>query len=91
MDRLIREIKDAPKAKGTDRIYLPGEMEWERRDEALRSGIPLPADVIASLVGLAKDLSLDLGAFFEWSAPDQVATQNDQMMRFAEGSGSRSS
>ena len=86
---MIREIKDTPKAKGSDRVYLPGEMEWERRDEALRDGIPLPADVIASLVGLAKDLDLDLNAFFEWDVPDKALAQNDQMMMFAEGPGSR--
>jgi ureidoglycolate dehydrogenase (NAD+) len=89
LDCMIREIKDTPKAKGSDRVYLPGEMEWERRDEALRDGIPLPADVIASLVGLAKDLDLDLNAFFEWDVPDKALAQNDQMMMFAEGPGSR--
>lgn len=59
MDRMIREVRGAPKAKGSERIYLPGEMEWERRDEALRCGMELPPDVIASLVGLAEDWGLD--------------------------------
>ena len=60
MDRLIKEIKESPKAKGVERIYLPGEMEWERRDEALKNGIELPEDVIASLTGLAEDVGLEL-------------------------------
>lgn len=88
VDRMIREIKDAPKAKGSDRIYLPGEIEWELRDEALRSGIPLPDDVIAGLVGLAKDIDLDLGEFFGGHMSDKIAAQNDQMLKFAEGPGS---
>ena len=58
VDQLIREIRDGPRAKGSDRIYLPGEMEWERRDEALTRGIPLPEDVLASLRGLADDLGI---------------------------------
>ena len=33
------------------RIYLPGEMEWERRDLALAEGIRFPDDVLASLHG----------------------------------------
>jgi ureidoglycolate dehydrogenase (NAD+) len=86
IDRMIREIKDAPRAKGAERIYLPGEMEWERRDEALRAGIPLPVDVMASLAGLAKDLDLNVDPWLERAAP--AAAQNDQMMRFAEGGGS---
>ena len=49
----------APKAKGSDRIYLPGEMEWERRTDAVANGIPLPPDVLASLQGLAEDVGME--------------------------------
>ena len=59
MDGMIREIHAAPLARGADRIYLPGEIEWEKRDRALTEGIALPADVIASLRGLAEDVGLD--------------------------------
>ena len=55
IDALIREIHDAPKADGSERIYLPGEMEWHRRQRALAEGIPLPPDVRESLRGLAED------------------------------------
>jgi len=65
MDRLIREIREAPKAKGSERIYLPGEMEWENRDESLAEGLQLPDDVIANLTGLAEDYGLDVQALFE--------------------------
>ena len=60
MDRMIREIKEAPKVKGADRIYLPGEMEWERRDKALCEGMQLPGDVVMNLKGLAEDTGVDL-------------------------------
>ena len=60
MDKLIREIHAAPKAKGADRIYLPGEKEWEKRDEALAEGIALPEDVVAKLRELAEDLGLNV-------------------------------
>lgn len=58
MDGLIREIKDSPKAKGSDRIYLPGEMEWERREAALQHGMQLPDFTLVNLVGLAEDTEL---------------------------------
>src|SRR5436190_2834821 len=59
MDRTIREIRASEKASGAERIYLPGEMEWERREKALAEGIVLPEDVVASLRSLAEDLNLD--------------------------------
>lgn len=58
---LVREIRDAPTADGSDRVYLPGEMEAERRRNALQTGIPLPADVMASLHEVAKATHLNLG------------------------------
>ena len=60
MDQTIREIRASEKAAGAERIYLPGEMEWERREKALQEGIDLPPDVVTSLRDLAQDLNLDL-------------------------------
>ena len=58
--RVVREIREAPKAKGCERIYLPGDMEWEKRARALAEGIELPEDVVANLRLLAQDLKLEL-------------------------------
>jgi LDH2 family malate/lactate/ureidoglycolate dehydrogenase len=62
MTQTIHEIRQAPKAQGSERIYLPGEMEWERRELALRDGIELPEDVVAELHSLAGELSLNWDA-----------------------------
>jgi ureidoglycolate dehydrogenase (NAD+) len=59
MDHMIQEIKSAPKAKGSDRIYLPGEMEWERREIALEKGMELPDHVVLSLTETAEDWGLE--------------------------------
>jgi ureidoglycolate dehydrogenase (NAD+) len=58
MDSMIEDIRKTPKAKGSNRVYLPGEMEWEKRRKALADGIPLTSDVLDSLRGLAGDLGL---------------------------------
>ena len=50
-----------PAAGGT--ISLPGEMEWQRREQALADGIALPEDVLISLRGLAADSGLDPAQF----------------------------
>ena len=59
MDAMIAEIKSAPRVRGADKIYLPGEMEWERRDKALAEGMVMPEDVLMSLRGLAGDMDMD--------------------------------
>ncbi len=65
MDAMIREIKNAPKTEG-GRIYLPGEMEWERQEKAIREGLRLPDYVLVNLIGLAQDTGTeaDLAAIF---------------------------
>ena len=52
-------MRDSPKAAGSDRVYLPGEIEWERRRKALASGIVLPDDVLMSLASLARELRIE--------------------------------
>jgi ureidoglycolate dehydrogenase (NAD+) len=60
VQRTLVEIRAAPKAKRVERIYVPGEMEWERRERALAEGIDLPEDVIASLCPLAGEMGIEL-------------------------------
>jgi len=55
---MIQEIRQSPKAIGCDRIFVPGEMEWERRERALAQGIELPPDVVTSLRTLAGEMDL---------------------------------
>jgi ureidoglycolate dehydrogenase (NAD+) len=58
VDGLAKAIRESPKAKGCSRIYLPGEKEWENREEALKSGIRLPPDVVASLERLGEECGI---------------------------------
>lgn len=59
VDQLIRDIHETPKAKGVDRLYVPGEMEWQHRREALANGLALPEDVREVLVALADELEIN--------------------------------
>jgi ureidoglycolate dehydrogenase (NAD+) len=60
VENLVQEIHEAPRADGVDRIYVPGEMEWERYERAMREGIALPPDVFESLQLAAKLVGLEL-------------------------------
>ncbi|NLX07300.1 MAG: Ldh family oxidoreductase [Phycisphaerae bacterium] len=64
MDAMIRDIRRQPKAKNSQRIFLPGEMEWEKFDEAQRLGIALPDDVAESLALLAKETGVVAEPYF---------------------------
>jgi LDH2 family malate/lactate/ureidoglycolate dehydrogenase len=65
MDRMILRTKQSPKAKGSERIYLPGEMEWEKRNEALEHGMLLPERLVSNLSALAQENGLDLEKLFQ--------------------------
>lgn len=65
MESLIDEIHRAPRADGVERLLVPGELEWERHERALREGIPLPADVAESLHEAARLAGLAPGP---WTA-----------------------
>lgn len=64
MGALARQIHESPKAVGVDRIYLPGEIEWDKAEASRKDGIVLPEDVVESLAGLAGDLGLDSAELF---------------------------
>lgn len=54
ISQMSDELRNGPKAKGRDRIFLPGEMEWERREKALETGeIELTAAMANSLKALS--------------------------------------
>ena len=53
VELMAERLRGLPKAKGSERIYLPGEMEWERYIRAEKEGLALPPDLLESLQGLA--------------------------------------
>jgi len=58
LERAISEIQASPRAENAERIFLPGEMEWEKRALALREGLDLPPEIAASLRALADELAI---------------------------------
>ena len=58
-EALVDALHKAPKAKGKDRIYLPGEMEWEKHTKAA-DVMELPEPVSDSLIEMSKDLGIPL-------------------------------
>lgn len=60
MEQLVREIKGTPRAPGCERVYLPGEIEWEFVERRRREGIPVPPEVLAELRQTGERYSIPL-------------------------------
>jgi len=58
MDRELRDFKDSAKAPGHDRIYVAGEIEYEKTLEHRKNGIPVHVKVWDGLEKLAGDLGV---------------------------------
>jgi LDH2 family malate/lactate/ureidoglycolate dehydrogenase len=58
VDALIRDIRASQRLPGVDRIRLPGEGSHAARADRMKSGIPLPAPLAASLNQLAAELKI---------------------------------
>lgn len=65
MTGLISEMRESPKAKNSNGVCLPGQIEWEKWEVSAKAGISLPADVIESLEILARDFNLDLAKLYK--------------------------
>jgi LDH2 family malate/lactate/ureidoglycolate dehydrogenase len=61
VEQMAEKIHSVPKKSANDRVLLPGEREWEHREQVLKNGLVLPADVVQSLRGLCDEVGgLDL-------------------------------
>lgn len=58
VDEAIAYLHGLPRADGCERIYYPGEMEWERHSRAVQCGLALPADTLQSLRRLSKHMGI---------------------------------
>lgn len=56
-------LRKAPKAKGAERIYTPGEIEWAKHAIANSEGLTLPDEVKISLLDLADDVKIPLNLY----------------------------
>ncbi len=58
VDRALREFKDSAKTPGADRIYVAGEIEYEKTLDNREHGVPLHVKVWNALEKLADELAM---------------------------------
>lgn len=59
MDSFIAEIKESKLASGTDKIYLPGEKEYQQYEKRSSEGIPLEEETLSAIAALCSKYGLN--------------------------------
>jgi LDH2 family malate/lactate/ureidoglycolate dehydrogenase len=59
MDQMIREIRQLPLMEGVEKIYLPGEVELNNKEEREQNGIPLTKEIVEELNRVAIRYNVD--------------------------------
>ncbi|KXK64015.1 lactate dehydrogenase [Micromonospora rosaria] len=60
VDDLAQQVYGSTLAPGTDRVHLPGDIEADRYDRAVRDGVALQPSVLAGLTRVAAGLGVTL-------------------------------
>lgn len=60
MDEAIRAMHGSELARGCDRIYVPGEMEWLKREERLKKGVPIAPAIWREMAAIAQGVGVPL-------------------------------
>lgn len=62
INQMANELKNGPLAKGAEKIFLPGEMEWEKREKVIESGM---LEITEAMAESLKSLSEATGIALE--------------------------
>jgi LDH2 family malate/lactate/ureidoglycolate dehydrogenase len=58
MDEIIDLMHSCPMAPGVERVFVPGEIEYEMERRRRTEGIPINAELREELITLGKDLGV---------------------------------
>jgi LDH2 family malate/lactate/ureidoglycolate dehydrogenase len=59
VDDVVRQMRASPRLPGFERVWLPGEQSYLKRQDRSANGIPIPPALQASLDKLAGELGVD--------------------------------
>jgi len=58
IDQLSKTVRESRKRPGVEQIYMPGEIEWIKKEAWSKSGIPLHEQHVASLEDIAGEVGI---------------------------------
>ena len=59
MSTLLRELRESPKAEGSERIYTHGEKEWESEERIKKAGVPVNEKTLDEMRVIAQSVGID--------------------------------
>jgi len=60
MEQLIGDVKSVQLMDGIERVYVPGEIEYEKREKYLKEGIPYPPAALAQLEKFGEEIGVNI-------------------------------
>jgi ureidoglycolate dehydrogenase (NAD+) len=61
MEYMVAELKNTPKAKDAQQIFVPGEIEWVKREQALKNGcLVLTDDTVKNMEKLSETTGIKI-------------------------------
>lgn len=73
VDNYIEYIKGSPKAKNSEEIFMPGEIEFKRSEKILETGIPFSVEQEKRLISMLLQIGIDISG--EKSLKDWIDTK----------------
>lgn len=58
IDQLWKTVRDAQPREGHHRVYLPGEIEWLKKEAWIKSGIPMHEGHVKNLNDIAEEMNI---------------------------------
>ena len=58
IDQLWKTVREARPREGHDRVYLPGEIEWLKKEAWIESGIPMHEGHVKNLNDIAEEMDI---------------------------------
>jgi L-2-hydroxycarboxylate dehydrogenase (NAD+) len=59
VDDIVRQMRESPRMPGVERIWLPGEQSYTKRQDRTKNGVPIPPALGKSLDALAEELGIE--------------------------------
>lgn len=58
VDEMIQQVKNAPRAKNVNEIFIPGELEYIKKKQREKDGLPLSISEVNDLIALGNRLNV---------------------------------
>ena len=58
VEQLIADIKGASLLDGVEKVYIPGEIEFEKKENYLKDGIPFPPATLVQLEQYGEEIGV---------------------------------